>query len=165
VTEGAPRIRAAIGDDIDAVRAIFAAAVDGGDTLSPAPGTADATFDAYWRPPGTRVYVAEVEGRIAGSSLLRANTFGLGDHVANAGFIVDPAMRGRGIASALCAHAIETARGLGYRAMQFNYVVSANATAVRLWQRHGFAVVGRIPKAFRHVRLGEVDVLVMHRFL
>jgi ribosomal protein S18 acetylase RimI-like enzyme len=167
VTYPPPAIRESDGSpaELDAVRAIFRAAVDGGDALVPAPGTGDATFERYWRSPGARTFVALVDGRIAGSYLLRPNGLGLADHVANAGYIVDPAFRGRGIASAMCAHSLETARAAGFRAMQFNFVVSTNEVAVRLWERHGFAVVGRSPKAFRHAEHGEVDALIMHRFL
>jgi hypothetical protein len=49
--------------------------------------------------------------------------------------------------------------------MQFNFVVASNDSAVRLWQRCGFAIVGRVPGAFRHHSLGLVDILIMHRFL
>jgi ribosomal protein S18 acetylase RimI-like enzyme len=79
--------------------------------------------------------------------------------------MVSPAARGRGIAGALCEHSLDTARRAGFTAMQFNYVVSTNEVAVQLWRKHGFAIVGRIPNAFRHSRLGLVDVFVMHRFL
>lgn len=97
--------------------------------------------------------------------MLHPNQPGLGDHIANAGYLVDPASRGRGIASAMCAHSIETARTDGFRAIQFNFVVSTNAGAIKVWERHGFTVVGRLPKVFRHAKLGDVDALVMHRFL
>jgi len=73
--------------------------------------------------------------------------------------------RGQGIASAMCAHSLDAARAAGFLAMQFNFVAATNEGAVRLWQRHGFAIVGRVPAAFRHPRLGPTDVLVMHRFL
>lgn len=76
-----------------------------------------------------------------------------------------PAAAGRGIASAMCRHSLDAARARGFRAMQFNFVVGSNERAVRLWQRHGFAVVGRLPQAFAHPRLGLVDALVMHRLL
>jgi ribosomal protein S18 acetylase RimI-like enzyme len=147
------------------VRALFFSAVAGGDSLAPAPGSDEAAFEAYWRPPGARIFVAELDGRVAGSYMLRPNAPGLGDHVANAGYLVAPDARGRGIASAMCAHSLETARAAGFRAMQFNFVVETNTIAVLLWQRHGFEIAGRIPRAFRHAQHGEVDVLVMHRFL
>ena len=70
-----------------------------------------------------------------------------------------------GIGAALCVHSLQAARERGYRAMQFNFVVASNAGAVRLWQRHGFAVVGRVAAAFRHRTLGPVDALIMHRLL
>jgi ribosomal protein S18 acetylase RimI-like enzyme len=158
-------IRTASESDMPAVREIFAAALAGGDALAPAPGTADATFEAYWQTAGARTFVALLGREIAGAYLLRPNALGLGDHVANAGYIVAPAFRGRGVASAMCAHSLDTARAAGFRAMQFNYVVASNEVAVRLWERHGFAIVGRVPGAFRHASLGASDVLIMHRFL
>jgi ribosomal protein S18 acetylase RimI-like enzyme len=79
--------------------------------------------------------------------------------------MVASAARGRGLASALCAHSLDTARRLGFTAMQFNFVVATNAAAVRTWERHGFAVVGRLPGVFRHAALGPVDALVMFRTL
>jgi ribosomal protein S18 acetylase RimI-like enzyme len=102
---------------------------------------------------------------VVGAYCLRPNQTGLGDHVANAGYMVAPEARGRGIASAMCVHSLDAARAAGFEAMQFNFVATSNEGAVRLWQRHGFAIVGRVPGAFRHRRLGPTDVLVMHRFL
>jgi len=100
-----------------------------------------------------------------GGYTLRPNQPGLGNHVANAGYMVAPNARGQGIASRLCEHSLEQARYAGFTAMQFNFVVSSNAAAVRLWQRHGFVIVGQLPGAFRHVTLGPTDVYVMHRHL
>ena len=60
---------------------------------------------------------------------------------------------------------VSRSRRLGFLAMQFNFVVSTNAAALRVWERHGFAVVGRPPRAFRHATLGLVDALVLHREL
>jgi ribosomal protein S18 acetylase RimI-like enzyme len=65
----------------------------------------------------------------------------------------------------MCEHSQVQARTMGFRAMQFNFVVSTNESAVRLWQKLGFAVVGRLPGAFRHQRLGFVDALVMFKSL
>jgi ribosomal protein S18 acetylase RimI-like enzyme len=49
--------------------------------------------------------------------------------------------------------------------MQFNFVISTNERAVRLWQSFGFEIVGRLPKAFLHPALGYVDAFVMYRDL
>jgi L-amino acid N-acyltransferase YncA len=119
-----------------------------------------------WFSPLHRVFIATDSDTIVGTYRLRPNQPGLGSHIANAGYIVDPAYRKRGIASSMCEHSMETARAAGFRAMQFNFVVSTNERAVRLWQRHGFEIVGRVPQAFHRSAHGEfVDVFVMHRFL
>jgi len=57
------------------------------------------------------------------------------------------------------------ARRLGFRAMQFNFVVSTNTAAIRLWEQLGFKIVGTLPGAFRHPGKGYVDVYVMYRSL
>jgi ribosomal protein S18 acetylase RimI-like enzyme len=85
--------------------------------------------------------------------------------VANCGYMVAPEARGRGVAEAMCRHSLDAARALGFRAMVFNAVVSTNTGAIRVWERCGFAIVGTVPKAFRHPVHGEVAVHVMHREL
>src|SRR5262249_17407426 len=57
------------------------------------------------------------------------------------------------------------ARRLGFRAMQFNFVVSTNQPAIRLWQQLGFAIIGTVPGAFRRSQHGLVDTYVMFRTL
>jgi ribosomal protein S18 acetylase RimI-like enzyme len=119
----------------------------------------------YWSAPGQEVFVAEERDVIVGTYYLRANQLGGGAHVANCAYMVAPAATGRGIAQIMCDHSLERARARGFLAMQFNFVVSSNERAVRLWQHVGFDIVGRLPKAFRHPSLGLVDALVMHRAL
>lgn len=121
---------------------------------------------AYWiSAPGTHCTVADVKGKVAGVGSIRPNRTGRGGHVANGSFIVHPSYRKQGIAKALGKHAIALARKEGYKAMQFNFVVSANQTAVELWMDLGFKVVGTLPKGFRHASKKLVDVYIMHRFL
>ncbi|HEU4663927.1 MAG TPA: GNAT family N-acetyltransferase [Dokdonella sp.] len=144
---------------------IFRAVVAAGDTYSYPPDIDEAQARAMWTTPPSRCFVAERDGEALGLYMLRPNQPGLGDHVANCGYMVSPHARGQGIASAMCVHSLEEARRTGFSAMQYNFVVSSNDTAVRLWQRHGFAIVGRVPGAFRHARLGPTDVFVMHRAL
>ncbi len=120
---------------------------------------------AYWTASSAHTYVAMVDGRVVGTYLLKPNQPGLGAHVANASYMVAPEARGLGIGSAMCAHSIEEARKLNFLAMQFNLVVSTNKVAIELWKKHGFQVVGVLPKVFRHQQLGYVDAFVMHRFL
>lgn len=120
---------------------------------------------AYWGADGNEVFVAEELGAKVGTYFMRPNQAGGGSHVANCAYIVAPAATGRGIAQAMCKHSLEHARTRGYLAMQFNFVVSSNERAVKLWQHLGFQIIGRSPKAFRHPSLGLVDALIMHREL
>ena len=88
-----------------------------------------------------------------------------GSHVANAGFMVSASARGQGIGRAMAEHCLSEARRLGFRAMQFNYVISTNTAAIHLWEDLGFEIVGTLPSAFRHPDKGYVDVYVMYRSL
>jgi ribosomal protein S18 acetylase RimI-like enzyme len=129
----------------------------------------DMTFEqarAMWTEPGRQVFVARgAAGAALGTYFLKPNRAGPGAHVANAGYMVAPEARGRGVASAMCVHSLEAAKTAGYRAMQFNMVVSTNARAVALWRRHGFDVLCALPGAFNHPTEGYVDAFLMFRSL
>lgn len=119
----------------------------------------------YWFASRHEVFVAEQTAEILGTYFLQPNHQGGGLHVANCGYITAPWATGRGVARAMCAHSLDRARERGFRAMQFNFVVSTNQRAVALWQSFGFEIVGRLPGAFQHPRMGFVDALVMYRSL
>jgi ribosomal protein S18 acetylase RimI-like enzyme len=157
------RIREALTSDDDAIWEIFHAVVAPGDTYAFDPGIGRADALAYWRNRANRCFVAEDEADVVGTYILRANQPGLGSHVANAAFMVSPGARGRGIGRRMGAHCLTEARRLGFRAMQFNFVVSTNEPAVRLWQHLGFKIVATLPGAFRHSSRGFVDAYVMFR--
>jgi ribosomal protein S18 acetylase RimI-like enzyme len=159
------QIRRARKEDCEAIWQIFHAVVAKGDTYAFDPNISRRNGLAYWLGPKTRCYVALSARKIVGSYILKANQPGLGSHVANAGFIVSPPARGRGIGRAMAEHCLHEARRLGFRAMQFNFVVATNRTALRLWKDLGFRIVGTLPGAFRHNRRGFVDVYVMYRRL
>ncbi|MCF3974333.1 GNAT family N-acetyltransferase [Paracoccus salsus] len=158
-------IRPATPADHDAIWAILKPVYRAGETYCmPRDATrAEALSDWFGAP--FHVFVAEIDGRIVGTSHVGANRPGGGSHVANASFATEPAARGRGVARALVEHAKSWARAMGFRAMQFNFVVATNEDAVNLWQKVGFRVVGRLPAAFSHPRLGPVDALVMFQDL
>jgi len=158
-------VRAAAAGDTDAIWAIMEPTIRAADTYAlPADWTrADAL--AYWRSPDHSVFVAEEGGTVVGTYYMRPNQRGGGDHVANCAFMTAAGATRRGVATAMCAHALEHAAASGYDAMQFNFVVSTNARAIALWRRFGFEIVGRLPGAFRHPTLGPVDALVMYRRL
>jgi L-amino acid N-acyltransferase YncA len=158
-------IRAAVPADFDSMWPIFQAVVATGTTYVFAPDTPREDAYAYFIGPGIRCFVAEDAGRIVGMYKLIPNRRDLGAHVANASFMVDPAYAGRGAGHALGMHCLDKARRAGFLAMQFNFVVSTNASAVRLWHRLGFQIVGTLPKAFQHRDLGLVDAYVMYGWL
>jgi ribosomal protein S18 acetylase RimI-like enzyme len=120
---------------------------------------------AYWCGADRRTFVAEEQDHIVGTYYLRANQQGGGAHVANCGYITAAEASGRGIARRMCEHSLEEARLAGFRAMQFNFVISTNQRAIALWQRMGFIIVGTLPGAFEHPAHGDVDACVMFRQL
>jgi ribosomal protein S18 acetylase RimI-like enzyme len=137
-----------------------------GETYCLAPDISEAEARRVWLEVPTATFVARDAARTAlGTYFVKPNQPALGSHVCNCGYIVSEAARGRGVAAAMCEHSQAQARLMGFRAMQFNFVVSTNEGAVHLWQKLGFAIVGRLPGAFRHRRLGYVDALVMYKQL
>jgi L-amino acid N-acyltransferase YncA len=177
-------IRSATDADGGAIWRIFHDVVVSGDTYAIDPKISREEALAYWFGSGTHTYVAERgsvgdgvlgkptaspkvsrAGNIVGTYILRPNQSGGGSHVANAAFMVAPDARGHGIGHAMGEHCLSEASHLGFRAMQFNFVVSTNESAVRLWKEFGFKIVGTLPGAFRHPEKGYVDVYVMFRSL
>jgi ribosomal protein S18 acetylase RimI-like enzyme len=159
------QIREATAGDFDGIWPIFRDVAAAGETYAyPRDVTREQAYD-YWVTMPRTTCVCVEEGAVLGTYYLRTNQPGPGSHVANCGYMVAPGARGRGVASALCDHSQALAAQLGYKAIQFNFVVSTNSVAVALWQRHGFAIVGRLPRAYAHARLGYVDVYVMYKWL
>ena len=158
-------IRPATDSDRDAIWNIFHDVVATGDTYVFEPNTSREEALVYWFREDTQTYVAEQNRKVVGSYVLRPNRPGLGAHVSNASFIVPKSARGLGVGRAMGEHCLSEARRLGFRAMQFNFVVSTNESAVHLWQELGFKIVGTLPGAFRHSQKRYVDVYVMFRSL
>jgi len=160
-----PTIRLATPADADAIWAILEPTFRAGETYPIPRDISRVDALAYWQAPSHAVFVAVENGTVVGTYYLRANNRGGGAHVANCGYMTAPAATGRGVARTMCAHSLDEARRRGFKAMQFNFVIASNARAVRLWQSCGFAIVGTLPEAFDHPRLGLVDAYVMYRAL
>ncbi len=158
------RIRPYAETDADDLWEILHAVFAAGDTYAYPTDVSREEALAGWTSPPARAWVAERGGAIVGSSRVMPNQPGQGAHVANGSFVVAPEAAGRGTGRALAEHALRAAAGLGYRAMQFNLVVSTNERAIALWRSLGFETVGRLPGAFL-LHGEEVDALVMHRRL
>jgi L-amino acid N-acyltransferase YncA len=154
-------------DDWPAIWGIMRAVVATADTYPYPPDIAEEAARAIWMKSGGSevTYVARRDGDIVGTAYITANGVGLSDHIANAGWMVDPRLQRQGIGRSFAEHVIEEARRLGYHGMQFNGVVATNTNAVGLWESLGFAIVGTVPDAFRHSDGEMVPVHIMYRRL
>jgi len=158
-------VRAAGPDDADAIWGILEPVIRAGDTYTlPREMSREAAL-AFWFASGHEVFVAEEDGRRLGTYFLRPNQAGGGAHVANCGYVTAADASGKGVARAMCAHSLEHAKSRGFRAMQFNFVVSSNERAVRLWKSFGFEIVGRLPEAFLEPSGRYTDAYIMYRHL
>ena len=136
------------------------------DTYAYPPDISEADARKTWMELPAATFVAcDDQGAVLGTYVIKANQPGQGAHVSNCGYVVSENARGLGVASAMCEHSQRQALAMGFRAMQFNFVISTNEGAVRLWRRHGFEIVGTLPGAFRHPKQGFVDAFVMFKQL
>jgi ribosomal protein S18 acetylase RimI-like enzyme len=158
-------IRPATDREKDAIWAIMEPIIRAGETYTLPRNMDKASALAYWLSAEHEVFVAEENGEIVGTYFLQPNQQGGGGHVANCGYMTALTATGRGVARAMCEHSLGRARSRRFRAMQFNFVISTNTRAVRLWQSFKFEIVGTLPKAFLHPTLGYVDAFVMYRDL
>jgi ribosomal protein S18 acetylase RimI-like enzyme len=156
-------IRPATSSDRDAIWEILEPMIRRGDTYTLPRDMSREQALEYWFAPEKETFVWEENRAVLGTYFLKANQQGGGAHVANCGYVTSIAAQGRGIARAMCLHSLERAKQRGFRAMQFNFVVSTNERAVKLWSNLRFEIIGRLPRAFQHPELGFVDVLVMYR--
>lgn len=159
------QIRAASVQDQPHIWAIIEPVIRAGETYTLDRNMAEDEALAYWMGADKETFVAEEDGNILGTYYMRSNQAGGGRHICNCGYMTRVEATGRGIARRMCLHSLNHARARGYRGMQFNFVVSTNERAVRLWETLGFNIVGRLPLAFDHPARGFVDALVMFQAL
>ena len=159
------KIRKAVKQDWPGIYKILSEIIKKGDTYAIEPDAGEQELKELWMAKPKACFVAMEKGEVAGSYNLKTNQQGGGSHVCNAGYIVHPDIRGKGIGRRMCAHSLETALEMGYEAMQYNLVVSTNQDAVHLWKSMGFSIAGTLPGAFHHPEEGPVDAFVMYRLL
>jgi len=158
-------IREASNEDWEFIWPFFQQITKAGDTYAYEPNTNKNQAKQIWLKAPRKTFVCEDDDQIAGSYYIKTNHFGPGDHVCNCGYMVAVEARGKGLASAMCVHSQQVALELGYSAMQYNFVASSNLGAIRLWKKHGFSEVGRLPNAFNHPKLGYIDALVLFKWI
>lgn len=158
-------IKLAQNDGFEAIWPVVHEVLRTGDTYPFAPETTREEAFQIWMKKPQATYVAYLDDEIVGTYYIKANQPGLGSHVCNAGYMVRAGARGKGIGKAMCKHSLGEARKLGFKAMQYNLVVSTNTGAVKLWQDMGFEIIGTLSKAFNHREKGFVDAFVMYQWL
>lgn len=158
-------IRKALSSDQDTIWDIFREVVSHGDSYVFSPDITKEEALSYWMGESVNCYVLEKEKQILGTFIIKNNQPGLGSHVANASFMVHQGARGQGVGEKMGRFALTEAKRLGYRSMQFNIVIATNETALRLWEKLGFKIIGTSPEAFHHKNSSYVDAHILHRFL
>lgn len=158
-------IRSAKKNDEDSLWSVIEPIIRAGGTYVFSPQSSREKIMSYWLNEDKKTYIALIEGKAVGTFYIKANQPDLGDHICNAGFMVDPEQKGKGIGRRLGQFAISEAKALGYQAMQFNFVISSNHSAVSLWKSLGFQVIGEIPQAYRHPSHGLVSALIFFKKL
>ena len=133
-------------DEADALFSLFERIVADREGFPHAPPLTREQHDATWVHPVAVTVAARIDGRLVGAHYLKPNSPGRAAHIANAGYIVDAAHRGRGVGRALVEDSITRAPMLGFDAIQFNLVFASNP-ARALYEELGWIQVGRIPKA------------------
>ncbi|MEP2668146.1 MAG: GNAT family N-acetyltransferase [Cyclobacteriaceae bacterium] len=151
--------------DKEAVWDIISKVVASGETYVFHPDSSREKMLAYWLAPAKQVYVATLDDKVVGSFTLAPNQPDRGAHIANGSYMVSPDHGGKGIGTFMARYSLEEAKRLGYLAMQFNIVIKSNEHAVRLWKKVGFDIIGEIPNAFNHPRLGMTNAYIMYRAL
>ena len=159
------KITPATSADEERIWALLQPVFSAGDTYAVDPLIDREDAIAYWMEADKTAFILRIEGQAVGTYYIRPNQPGGGAHICNCGFITAPSARGKGVARRMLDHALIEAKQQGYRAMQFNFVLASNQRALAIWQRNGFATIGRIPQAFLHPKQGYVDALILHRSL
>ena len=159
------KIRKATAEDENQIWEIFSKVIATGDTYVFPPDTPRKALNQYWLAAHMDTFIAEEDDKLLGTYMIKPNQIGLGNHIANCGYMVSPEAQGRGIGKELCEHSLRYAKTCDYYAIQFNIVVSTNTAAVALWKKYGFEIIGITPKGFRHSQLGLVDTYIMYKAL
>ncbi len=123
-------------------------------------------FHRQFLDPNSHVYACHSStGEILGGFSLRPNFSGRSGHIANAAYMIRSSSRGQGIGTELVKASLDIAKGLGFKAMQFNLVLSQNIIAINLYQKLGFKIIGTIPQAIRNPDGSYQEAHIMHRKL
>lgn len=151
--------------DFDAFWPTFEAIIQAQETYALEPNMSKDEAYNLWCRSTLKSFALFDEAQVLGIYYIKANAMGPSRHISNCGYMVSEAARGKGVARKLCEHSQQQAVELGFKAMQFNSVISTNEIAVKLWQKMGYQIIGTIPNAYQHAKLGLVDSYIMYKWL
>ncbi len=158
-------IRKSREEDKEQIWKIIEYVISKGDSFNNLPDSQRDEMLDDWCSPEKNTFVAVSEDEIVGTFYIKENQSGLGSHIANGSYMVAPEARRKGVGRLMGEFSIQEAKRLGFRAMQFNFVVKSNEKAVKLWKSLGFEIIGEIPEAFRHIENGFTNAYIMYRKL
>lgn len=157
--------RVAVEMDWPEIFTLFGRVTATADTYPYPPDLPETEARSIWLAEKNTVFVATLGSEVVGTAYFRPNMAGFGDHICNAGWMIDPSHQGKGIGRRFAEYVISRAGEAGFRGMQFNAVVATNTSAIGLWESLGFEIVGTVPDAFRHSTFGLTPVHIMYREL
>ncbi len=120
----------------------------------------------YWiKKDGFNAVARNEAGELVGIYYLRPDQGGPGSHICNAGYVIAEQARRKGYAVELCLQSQDQARAMGFKGMKYNLVVASNKGALKAWKKAGMEIIGTVPGAFRHPRLGLTDAYILFKSL
>lgn len=149
---GTPVVEPATQRDIAALASLHAASFHR--------GWGEGEFDQMLRDGNTLVHRLRLHGRVIGFSVSRIAA----DEAEVLSVAVSPKCRGRGLSRDLFLTHLGHLAGRGVRTV-FLEVEENNAPARRLYERTGFATVGRRERYYKEADGAELNALVMRRDL
>ncbi len=159
------KVRPAEEADQDAIWEIVKEVIAEGSTYVFYPDSSRQKMLSYWLALDKKVYVVIWKEQIVATFTIKPNLPDRASHVANASYMVSPQHAGKGIGEFIGRYSLDEARRLGYKAMQFNIVIKSNEKAVNLWKKIGFRIIGEVPNAFQHPKLGMTNAYIMYQEL
>jgi ribosomal protein S18 acetylase RimI-like enzyme len=133
-------------EDKEQFYAIFQEVIESGCSF-PHQSSSMEDFERCFFAPGSSLYICRLGEEVVGGFYLKSNFPGRAAHIANAAYMVKKSARGKGLGKLLVEASLALAKEMGYKAMQYNLVLSENKAAIALYESLGFTIIATIPEA------------------
>jgi RimJ/RimL family protein N-acetyltransferase len=135
----------------------FNVEIERGDTYPYLNTLSKQEFEDYWFCAFTAVLIDGVDitlsedidwsQKVLGTYYIKPNYIGRCSHICNAGFLVNPRLRGKSVGKTLGKSYLQWAPILGYSYSVFNLVFATNVASVKIWDSLGFSRIGLVKNA------------------